>query len=150
WGDGIDHPALFCRSRWIGAIFSDTGRQLVGLARQVRADLLPIPPAVARLPKRVSRKEKQMRIDRRKDHRLGADHSKIGRTQWHWKNLLCLTGASIVTRQLAAIDHLGIERIGDNVAIFLGRDRVPIAEGDRAIIAAAGDSDRTALLLATV
>src|SRR5260370_40331167 len=77
--DGIDHAALFCRSRWIGAIFSDTRRQLVGLARQVRADLLPIPSTVPRLPKRVPRKEKQMRIDRRKDDRLGPDHSKIGR-----------------------------------------------------------------------
>src|SRR6266480_6087937 len=96
--DGIDHTALLCRSRWIGAIFSDTRRQLVGLARQVRADLLPSPSAVPRLPKGVPGKEKQMRIDRRKDHRLGANHAKIRRTQWHWKDPLGLAGASIVAR----------------------------------------------------
>src|SRR5205809_2797826 len=114
------------------------------------ADLLPIPSTVPRLPKCVPGKEKQMRIDRRKDHGLGAQHSKIGRTQWHWKNPLRLTSASIVARQLSAIDHIGIERIGDDITIFLGRDRVPITKGDGAIIAAAGDSDRTALLLTAV
>src|SRR6266567_8507310 len=96
--DGIDHAALLRHSRWIGAIFSDTRRQLVGLAREVRADLLPIPSTLPRLPKCVPGKEKQMRIERRKDHRLGAQHSKIGRTQWHWKNSLRLTSASIVAR----------------------------------------------------
>src|SRR6267154_3519990 len=148
--DGINHTALLCRSRGIGAIFSDTRRQLIGLARQVRTDLLPIPPTVPRLPKVVPGKEKQVRIDRRKDHRLGADHSKIGGTQGHWKNPLGLAGASIVARQLATIDNIGIEWIGDDIAIFLGRDRVPITKGDRAIDAATGDSDRAALLLATV
>src|SRR5436305_9469355 len=113
-------------------------------------DLLPIPPTVARLPKVVSGKEKQTRIDRRKEHRLGAYHSKIGGTQGHWKNPLCLAGASIVARQLATIDNIGIERIGDDIAIFLGRNRVPITKGDHAIDAATGDSDRAALLLATV
>src|SRR5438270_11614497 len=103
--DGIDDTAWPSRSRWISAIFSDTRRQLVGLARQIRADLLPIPSTVPRLPKVVPGKEKQMRIHRRKDHRLGAEHSKIGRTQWHGKNALGLTGASIVARQLPAVDN---------------------------------------------
>src|SRR5207245_3857486 len=122
----------------------------VGPAGQVKTDLLPIPPTVPRLPKVVPGKEKQVRIDRRKDHRLRADHSKIRRRQGHWKNPLGLAGASIVARQLAAIDNIEIERVGEDIAIFLGRHRVPIAKGDRAIIATTGDSDRAALLLATV
>jgi hypothetical protein len=111
---------------------------------------LPIPPTVPCLPKVVPGKEKQVRINRRKNDRLGADHSKIGRTQGHGKNPLGLAGVSIVARQLATIDNIGIERIGDDIAIFLGRDRVPITKGDRAIDAATGDSDRAALLLTTV
>jgi hypothetical protein len=61
-----------------------------------------------------------------------------------------LSGAPIEARQLAAVDDVRVERIGDNVAVFLGRDRMPVAKSDPAIIAAAGDADRAAFLLAAV
>src|SRR5207253_10767640 len=104
------------RSRGILAIFSATRRQLVGRARQIMADLFPNPATVPSLTEVVAGKEKQVRIDRRKDHRLGADHSKIRRTQGHRKNFLGLAGASIVAGQLAAIDNIGIEWVGDDIA----------------------------------
>ena len=57
-------------------------------------------------------------------------------------------GAAIISRQLAAVDDVGIERIGHHVAVFFGSHGMPVAEGDLAVVAAAGDASRTALLLA--
>jgi hypothetical protein len=54
---------------------------------------------------------------------------------------LRLTGAAIESSQLAANDDVGIEWIGDDVTIFLGCDRLPIAKCDLAFITAALDSD---------
>src|SRR5580765_2394799 len=102
---------------------------------------------IARLPKRVSSEKKQMRIQRRKDNRLGPYHPKIFRLHRHWQNVLRLTGATIESRQFPADDDVGIERIGNDVTIFLRRNRSPVAERNRAIVAAAFDSDRTTFLL---
>ena len=77
--DGIDNAALFHLSRRRASVFADRRRQLISLARQVGADLLPILPAVARLPQCVSGKEEKVRIDRREDYGLGADHTKVRR-----------------------------------------------------------------------
>ena len=146
----VDHTALFCFRSRIAAILSDTRGQVVRLASKVRADLFPILTAVARLPKRITGKEKQVRIGRGKDNRLGAQHSKIRRLQRHRQNTLCLPGATVVARQFAAIDDVGIKRISHDVAILLGSNRVPIAKSDCAVIAAASDSDGAALLLAAI
>jgi len=54
---------------------------------------------------------------------------------------LGLTGASIESRQLTANDNVRIERIGNDVTIFLCCDRLSIAERDLALIAAAFDPD---------
>src|SRR5437660_6944815 len=102
------------------------------------------------LPKRVSGEEEQVRIERRKDNRLGPQHPEVFCLHRHRKYILRLTGATIESRQLTANDNVWIERIGNDVTIFLGRDRLPIAERDLALIAAAFDSDRTAFLLAAV
>src|SRR5438105_8172337 len=102
------------------------------------------------LPKRVSGEEEQVRIERRKDNRLGPQHPEVFCLHRHWKYILRLTGAAIESRQLAADDNVWIQRVGDNVTIFLGRDRLPIAECDFAFTAAAFDSHRTALLLSAV
>src|SRR5206468_12196055 len=68
----------------------------------------------------------------------------------HRKYVLRLTGATIEPRQLAANDDVWIERIGDNVTIFLRRNRTPVAKRDLALIAAGFDSDGTAFLLSAV
>src|SRR5436190_2980653 len=131
-------------------IFSNADRQLVIRSRQIFTDLFPVISTIACLPKRVSRKEEQMRIERRKDNRLGPQHPEIFRLHRNRKYILRLTGAAIESRQLAADDNVWIERIGNDVTIFLSRDRLPIAEGDLAFIAAAFDSDRPAFLLSAV
>src|SRR6266403_3954939 len=95
------------------------------------------------LPKRVSSEEEQMRIERRKDNRLGPQYPEVFCLHRHRKYILRLTGAAIESRQLTADDNVWIERIGNDVTIFLGRDRLPIAERDFAFLAAALDSART-------
>ena len=91
-----------------------------------------------------------MRIERRKHNRLGPYHPEIFCLHRHRKNILPLTGAAIESRQLTANDNLWIERIGNDVTIFLGGDRLPIAESDLAVVPATFDSNRTAFLLAAV
>src|SRR6478736_152328 len=139
-----------CLLRCILLVFSNARRQVVVRSRQIRADLFPVIATIARLPKRVSSEKKQMRIERRKDNWLGPYHTEIFCLHRYWKNVLCLTSATIESCQFAADDDVGIERIGNDVTIFLRRNRSPVAESNLAIVAAAFDSDRTAFLLTAV
>src|SRR5215470_1239781 len=106
--------------------------------------------SVARFPERISSEEKQMRIDRRKHNRLGAQHSEILRLHGHRQNSLGLTSSSIEARQFTSDDNARIQRIGDDVTVFLGCDPLPIAKRNLALVAATCDFDRATLLLATV
>src|SRR5215831_13743261 len=106
--------------------------------------------AIACLPERVSSEEQPTRIERRKDDRLGPQHPEIFRLDRHRKNVSRLTGTTIESRQLPADDDVWIERISNDVTVFLCRDRSPVAECDLAFIAAAFDSDRTTFLLPAV
>src|SRR5438067_12030122 len=105
---------------------------------------------IACLPKCVPRKEQHVRIERRKNNRLGTQHPEIFCLHRHRKYILRLSGAPIEPRQLTADDNVWIERIGNDVTVFLCRNWFPIAERDRALVSAAFDSDRTASLLAAV
>src|SRR5262245_24501529 len=91
-----------------------------------------------------------MRIERRKNNRFSSQHPEIFRLHRHWKNVLHLTGATVKPRQFAADDDVWIERIGNDVTIFLGRDWSPVAKCDFAFVAPTFDSNRTALLLTAV
>src|SRR5215472_2035974 len=91
-----------------------------------------------------------MRIERRKDNRLGPQHSEIFTLHRHRQNVLGLTCAPIEPRQFAADDNVWIERIGNYITIFLGRNGSPITKRDLAFVAAAFYSNRTAFLLAAV
>src|SRR6476660_8556354 len=126
-----------CLLRCILLVFSNARRQVVVRSRQIRADLFPVIATIARLPKRVSSEKKQMRIERRKDNRLGPQHSKIFRLHRHWKNVLRLTGATIESRQFPADDDVWIEWIGNDITIFLRCNRSPVAERNRAFVTAA-------------
>src|SRR5205809_1842647 len=89
-----------------------------------------------------------MRIKRREDHRLSSQCAKILRTENFGHDVLGLAGAPVVTRELAAVDDIRVKRVRHNVAILFRRYGMPLANGDFAVIATAGDADRTALLLA--
>ena len=105
---------------------------------------------IACLPEHISSEEQQMPIERRKDHRLRAQHPEILRLHRHRQNVLRLTGPAIEPRQLPAVNDVRIDRIGDDITIFLGRDRLPIPKRDLAFVAAAFDTDRAAFLLPAV
>src|SRR5215475_8017729 len=91
-----------------------------------------------------------MRIKQGKNNWLGPQHPETFGLHGHRKNVLRLTGATIEPRQFAADDDVWIERIGDDITIFLGRHRSPIAECDFAFVATASYSNRTAFLLTAV
>src|SRR5439155_6986194 len=59
-------------------------------------------------------------------------------------------GPAIELREFAPDDDVWIERIGNDVTIFLGCDRSPVAKRNLAFVAATFDSDRTAFLLTAV
>ena len=125
-------------------------RDFVSLPGEIGAGLLPIPPAIARLPKCVSGEEEQVRIARRKDNRLGAHHAKIIGAKCLRQNLLRLVRAAIVTGEFTSIDNVGIERIGCDITVLLRADRMPVAKGDLAVWPATVDADGTAFLLAAI
>ncbi len=88
-----------------------------------------------------------MRVERRKDDWLGPYHAEVRSWDRDRHHVLPLRRAPVIARQFAAKDDVRIERIGHDVAILFGRHRMPIAKGDLAIVAAAGDANRAALLL---
>ena len=63
-------------------------------------------------------------------------------------DVLGLSGSSVEAHDAAAIDDVGVEWVGCHVGVFVGPDPQPVAKRDLAAIAAAGDADGTALLLA--
>src|ERR1700719_1066715 len=81
---------------------------------------------------------------------LGPQHPKIFRLHRHGQNVLRLIGSPIESRQFAADHYVRIEWVGDDVTVFLRRDRLPIAEGNLAFISPALNSNRTAFLLSAV
>src|SRR5207237_990542 len=109
---------------------------------------LPALAAVHRLPQSVGGEIKNVRVDRREDDWLSAQHAVIRRAERLGRDLLRLVGATVIARKLAAIDNVRIERIRHHVTIFFRGDGMPIAEGDFAVISAAGNARRTAFLLA--
>src|SRR5262249_8211310 len=58
-----------------------------------------------------------------------------------------LAGGAVVARELAAVHPGGVGRVGGHVAVLLDADGVPLAERDLAVVAAAADAGRAALLL---
>src|SRR5438132_10197930 len=71
-------------------------------------------------------------------------------SQRNQRDVLRFTGAPAEACHLvsaAAIDGVGIERIGSDISIFNGADRDPISKGDLTKVTTAGDADGSAFLL---
>ena len=83
---------------------------------------------------------------RREHERLGAKHAIAA--QRLGLDVLDLSGAAVVARYLAAVDDVGIERIGRGVAVLFNAGGMPVMKGDAAIVAAAGNAGAAAVLLA--
>ena len=89
-------------------------------------------------------------IDGREQERRGAQEPVLPAAHRFGSNVLHLPGAAIELLHLAAIDDVRVQRVGGDIAVLLGPDGVPIAGRDLAVVAAAGDAGRAALLLAAV
>ena len=148
---GVDDAALL-RGRFVlrghGA---DAGRDARLIAGEVRADGLPGVAAIQRLKDVVRGVVEDVGIDGREDDGLGAVGAVFRLPQGRGRDHLDLRGAPAELRDLAAagaIDDIGIERVRRGVAVFDDADGMPLAEGERAVITAAGYADGTAFLLA--
>src|SRR6185436_11045487 len=146
--NGVDHAATGWLSGGRIAILADVGRNFEGRAAEIGTDLRPGMTAVARFPERVRGEEEQLRIGGREHHGRGAQRAIIRTADRLGRNVLHLTGAAIEARDLAAVDDIGIQRVGRDVAILFDANRVPIAYGDLAVVAAARNACGAALLLA--
>ena len=74
-----------------------------------------------------------MRIDVAENERRGAQIAIVAARG----DARDFAGDAIEFGAVAAVNDVGIERIGRDVVVFLGADGVPFAEGDLAIVAAA-------------
>ena len=89
-------------------------------------------------------------VDWRKHDRLRAVEAVFAGADNPGADILNLAGAAVEFGELAAVEDVGMERVGGNVAVFLDADGVPVAERNGAVIAAAGDADGATFLLRTV
>src|SRR6185295_7224575 len=119
-------------------------------AREVGADNLPTVSAARRFEQHVAGEIKNVRIDRREDHRRGAKEAILAASSGFGRNVLDLARAPIEARDLAAVNDVWVQRIRRDVSVFFDADRMPFAKGDLAVVASTGDSNRAALLLSAV
>src|SRR2546423_14651549 len=81
---------------------------------------------------------------------LGAVHPRVGAAHRYRCDVLQLPGGPVEFRDpvaARAIDHVLVERLGRHVPVFDDPNRMPAALGDLAVVAAAGNAHRAALLL---
>ena len=92
-----------------------------------------------------------MRVERREHRGLGAVGTIFRVTKRDRSDVLHLAGGPVKLRDFAsaaAINNVRVKGIGGDVAIFDHANGMPVAGGEGAIVAAAGNADGAALLLA--
>ena len=117
-------------------------------ARQVRADRVPAHAAVAVCEHDVGAEVQTALVEVIERERLGANDAIPFRRQRDRRDFLRLSGALDEALDFSAEEDARMQRIGNDVAVFLRAGGVPIALRDCAPIAAAAHARRTALLLA--
>ena len=146
--DRVDDASLrrLCRGR--ARVLADVRRDVPRLPRQVGADLRPAVPAGRGLPQRCSRRSRACadRLARRAPAASGRRGSRHRPADLR-RDLHDLTGPAVVSRELAAVDDVGVQRVRRNVAVLLDADGMPFAKRDAAVVAAALHARRAALLL---
>ena len=65
-------------------------------------------------------------------------------------DILYVAGCPVEAGCLTAIDDFRVQRIRRDVPVFFNADRVPVAKADGTVVAAAGNADRSALLLPAI
>ena len=162
--DRVDDPravVVHLRLRLLG-VLADALRHLVRLAREVRADLFPVDPAVHGLPQDVGREEQRSLVHHRKDDRLRANlavHDSAlarrsapgregGAAAAERADVRHLSRPPVVARDFfRAVDDVGVLRVGSGVAVLFDRGRMPLARRDLAVDATARDASGSAVLL---
>src|ERR1035437_8798806 len=91
-----------------------------------------------------------MRIGRRENQGRGAIEAILSGAQNDRRNVARLSGIAVEHRYLAAVNQIGMQGIGCDVAVFFRSDCGPVAEGDFAEVAAAGGAYGAAFLLAAI
>src|SRR5277367_5756537 len=129
---------------------TDVRRHAGIFAGQVGADDLPAVPGVGGFEQDVRAEIERVRRGGRKNERGGAIEAKFSGAQDYWRDVLGLAGEHIEARGFAAVNQIGMQRVGRDVSIFFGADRMPIAKSDFAPVAAAGGAGGAAFLLAAV
>src|ERR1035438_5737323 len=119
-------------------------------ASQIWADDLPAVASIASRKQDVRRQIKNMRISRGKNQRRGAVETIFPGTQNDRRDIARLPGVAVEHRRLAAINQIGMQRIGRYVTVFFHANGGPVAKSDFAEVAAAGGADRAAFLLAAI
>src|SRR5580704_3844580 len=146
----IDNSALFIGVGVFAGRIPHTCWNAGMLARKIRTDCFPRVPAVHRLKNKIRRVVEDMRIDRREKNWLCAIGTILGVSDRNWRNILHLASFERVSRNFApasSIDNVRIQRIRGGVSVFDHANRVPIAKGDFAVVAAARNTNRAAFLL---
>jgi len=111
---------------------------------------LPTVAAVGGLEEDVRSEIKDAGIDGREEERRGAIETVVALAQDDGGNVAGLSGVAVEDGDFAAVDQIGMQGIGRDVAVFFDADGGPIAKGDFAEVAAAGGADGAAFLLASV
>ena len=145
---GIDDAALLLHP--LQPQLADARRNTRIGTRQIGTHRLPGLSGVRGLVEPVGRVVHAVRILRCEEQRLGAIDADVRAGERNRRDVLYLAGTQIGPGDFiapGAKDHVGIERIGHRIAVFDDTDRMPVAESDFAIIAAAGDAHRPAFLL---
>ena len=97
-------------------------------------------------------KKQDLRIDRREDHRHGSnlpeDVGAAATAADARADARDLARAAVVASDATAVHEVGVQRIRHGVAVLGHAHRVPFSDGDLAVVTAARDTPRAALLLA--
>ena len=148
--NSVDHATSLLRRHLGTTKHADARRHFRLLTRQVGTDDLPTRTTVGRLEQNVAGKIQHARIGGRKENRRRAQKSVLPGAQDLRRDVLHLARVHIEPRSLAAVDEIRMKRIGRDVAILFNTDSTPVAESDRAVIAATLHARRAALLLPAV
>ena len=138
--------------RLIG-IGGDAGGQRVSLARKIGADGFPRVAAIGATNHHLHSHVHHVGIDFGEDQRHSAQTAERypgGRP--HGQVLDCAGDAVEAAHGTAsaAVNEIGVERVGRDIRVLFATHRMPFAEGDLAIVAAARHAHRSALLLAAI
>ena len=145
---GVDDSPAGHLFHFFGGINAHAGRNfVVALAAEVGADHFPGIAAGLGFKQYIPGKKERFGINGRKQHRGRADESVLPAANGLGGNVLRLPGALVEAGDLAPIHDVRVERVGGYVSVFLHAHGMPLAVGDLAVVAPAGDAHRAAFLL---